>query len=51
MKTLLEKQGMRIDEFDLLIGTSALANSMILVTHNTKHFSRIPDLTIEDWEI
>ncbi len=50
IKSLLEAKGMRIDEFDLLIGATALDNSMTLVTHNTKHFQRIPDLKLEDWE-
>lgn len=50
IKSQLEVKGMRIDEFDLLIGATALDNSMILVTHNTKHFQRIPYLVLEDWE-
>ena len=41
---------MRIDDFDLLIGASALTHNMTLVTHNAKHFARIPNLTMEDWE-
>ena len=50
VKSLLEAKGMRIDEFDLLIGATAIYNSMTLVTHNTKHFQRIPNLKLEDWE-
>ena len=50
VKSYLESKGLRIDEFDLLIGATALDNSMILVTHNTKHFNRIPNVKIEDWE-
>lgn len=50
IKSQLEANGMRIDEFDLLIGATALYNSMTLVTHNTKHFKRISNLRIEDWE-
>ncbi len=50
IKSQLEASGMRIDEFDLLIGATALTNSMVLVTHNTKHFQRIPNLKLEDWE-
>lgn len=50
IKSQLEAKGTRIDEFDLLIGATALNNSMTLVTHNTKHFQRIPNLRIEDWE-
>lgn len=47
----LDKQGSPIGPYDLLIGASALVNRCILVTHNTKEFSRINDLKIEDWEI
>lgn len=50
IKSQLEAKGMRIDDFDLLIGATAVYNSMILVTHNTKHFQRIPNLSLEDWE-
>lgn len=50
IKTDLEGSGKRIDEFDLLIASSAIYNSMTLVSHNTKHFSRITELKLEDWE-
>ena len=50
IKSQLEAKGMRIDEFDLLIGSTALDNPMTLVTHNTKHFQRIPNIRLEDWE-
>lgn len=49
-KCKLERKGMRIDEFDLLIASTALYHSMTLVSHNTKHFSRVPELILEDWE-
>ncbi len=45
----LSKKGMGIGPFDTLIAGTALANNAILVTHNTKEFSRIPHLRIEDW--
>ena len=48
-KANLEKQGKRIDEFDLLIGSCALFNDCVIVTSNVKHFSHILDLQIEDW--
>ena len=50
VKATLEAQGNRIDDMDLLIGSTALYHDMTLVTHNTKHLSRIPHLSIEDWE-
>lgn len=34
----------------LLIASVALHNEYALVTHNTKHFERIPQLAIEDWQ-
>lgn len=45
-KTLLESKGKRLDEFDLLIGATAIVHSLSLVTLNLRHFSRIPDLRI-----
>jgi len=43
------KLGYMIDDFDLLIGCSAIRNKLILVTNNEKHFERIHDITIENW--
>lgn len=47
----LELSGKRIDDFDLLIGSTALIHDLVIVTHNKKHFDRIPNLQIVDWEI
>lgn len=49
VKAHLENSGMRIDDFDLLIGTSAVFADMIMVTGNTRHFARIPDIILENW--
>lgn len=43
-KTLLEIKGKRLDEFDLLIGATAIVHSLSLATLNLRHFSRITDL-------
>lgn len=48
-KCALEQSGKRIDDFDLLIGSTAVQHNMILVTENVKHLSRIPNITIENW--
>lgn len=45
----LEHTGMRIDQFDLLIGATAIHHEMTLVTSNIKHFERIKELKIENW--
>ena len=49
-KYALEAKGMRIDDFDLLIASTAIFNNLTVVTHNTKHFNRIQNLQVEDWE-
>lgn len=49
IKADLETQGMRIDDFDLLIGASAVFSDMVIVTENIKHFDRIPNIRIEKW--
>lgn len=51
IRSELEKKGTPIGPYDLLIGASALVNNCILITHNTREFSRIRDLKIEDWEL
>jgi len=33
-----------------LIAATAVANGLILVTHNTAEFDRIEGLVVEDWE-
>jgi tRNA(fMet)-specific endonuclease VapC len=47
----LAKKGTPIGAYDLQIAAIALANDLILVTHNTNEFSRIGNLKLEDWEI
>ena len=46
----LEKAGKPIGPNDLLIGATAIANGLVLVTHNTQEFGRIEGLVVEDWE-
>lgn len=45
----LAKLGTPIGPSDLLIAATALAHSLIVVTSNTKEFSRVPNLVYEDW--
>jgi tRNA(fMet)-specific endonuclease VapC len=35
---------------DLMIAATALANNLIVVTHNTAEFGRVSGLALEDWE-
>lgn len=48
IKSDLRKNGLPIDDFDLLIGATAISNNLILVTDNTKHFNRL-NLKLENW--
>lgn len=49
-KVRLRKMGKPInDEFDLLIGVTAVENGLVLVTDNVKHFERIESIKIENW--
>ena len=48
-KARLRKTGQTLDDFDLLIGVSSVANKMVLVTNNESHFERIKNIEIENW--
>lgn len=49
IRAQLEKKGTPIGAYDVLIAGTALAHQGILVTNNTKEFSRVPKLKIENW--
>lgn len=46
----LERGGLVIGPYDLQIAATALQHNLVLVTHNTREFARIPGLKLEDWE-
>lgn len=47
----LRKKGTPVDDIDILIAGVAIANNLVLVTHNQKHFGKIEDLKLEDWTL
>jgi len=49
IRSYLEKNGTPIGSLDTMIAAHARSSNAILVTNNTKEFSRVPDLKIEDW--
>lgn len=51
LRAELERKGTPIGPYDLQIAAVALAHNLTLVTHNTREFSRVSNLLIEDWEI
>lgn len=42
--------GTPIGPNDLMIASIAVSRNLTLVTHNTREFSRVPGLMIEDWQ-
>jgi len=49
LKAQLRQSGQLLPDFDLLIASVALVENRILVTNNTRHYQRIPDLQLENW--
>jgi tRNA(fMet)-specific endonuclease VapC len=50
IRALLAAKGTPIGAYDVLIAGQAKARNLILVTHNTREFKRVPGLRFEDWE-
>jgi len=46
----LGSKGTPIGPNDLMIAAIAIANDLVLVTHNISEFSRVTDLAFEDWK-
>ena len=46
LKVVLEKEGQKLDEFDLLIAATAKVNDLVVITRNINHFNRIEGLKI-----
>jgi len=49
IKADLERRGLPRFEADLQIAAIAIANNLILVSGNIRHFSGIPGLRVENW--
>ena len=51
LKAKLSNNGICVDEFDLLIASTAISRGYTIVTNNVKHFEHIPALSITNWAI
>jgi tRNA(fMet)-specific endonuclease VapC len=49
LKADLERRGRSVDDFDLVIASTALVLNYALVTNNERHYSHIPGLHVENW--
>ena len=47
----LRMLGQSIEDFDLLIGCTAVSENLIMVTNNAKHYSRRKGIRIENWGV
>ena len=45
----LEERGTMIGPYDVQIAAQGLARNLIVLTHNTDEFRRVPELKTEDW--
>lgn len=50
IRARLVAEGRMIGPYDLLIAAQAATRDLVIVTHNTREFARVPGLLIEDWE-
>jgi tRNA(fMet)-specific endonuclease VapC len=48
-KSRLKTKGKILDDFDLLIGATAIFNDITLVTRNLSDFERLEGIMIDDW--
>lgn len=48
-KAKLKETGNLIEDFDILIGATALQYNMTLVTENVRHISRLSGIDVENW--
>ena len=49
IRNYLEERGTMIGPYDVQIAAQGLARNLIVLTHNTDEFKRVPELKTEDW--
>jgi len=49
LKTGLVSKGITLNNFDLLIASTAITLGYSVVSNNEKHFNKIPELQLENW--
>ena len=48
-KAFLRKKGQLIEDADIIIGTTAIINNMVMVTENVKYIGRLNGIVVENW--
>lgn len=49
LRAMMTKQGSPIGPYDIMIAAQGVSRDLVVVTHNTREFSRVPGLKVEDW--
>ena len=49
IKASLERKGVRLADADIVIGSIAIEEGLVLVTGNVRHYDRIEGRAIENW--
>jgi tRNA(fMet)-specific endonuclease VapC len=49
IRAFLQREGMPIGPYDVLIAAQARRRDAVLVTANTREFARVPGLKLENW--
>ena len=49
IRAYLEQKGTPVGPYDVQIAAQGISRNLIVVTHNTGEFSRIPNIRLEDW--
>jgi tRNA(fMet)-specific endonuclease VapC len=50
VRAVLASRGTPIGPYDVLIAGQARARNLVLVTHNSDEFGRVPGLRLDDWQ-
>jgi tRNA(fMet)-specific endonuclease VapC len=50
IRAALAARGTPIGPYDVLIAGQAITRNLVLISHNEAEFSRVPGLTVEDWQ-
>ena len=50
-KARLRKDGTLVEDFDLLIGTTAVKEGFTMVTENIRHFQKIDGIKLDNWVV
>ena len=48
-KPFYVKRGQLIEDADIIIGSTAIVNNMVMVTENIKHIGRLNGVVVENW--